>query len=94
MAGNASEFITGLYDSCVFDQLMGDILRPGGIGLTTRLAEIAGIKQNHSILDIGCGKGMTAAFLAREYVLSALTCQIRWFLYARVRPVKRTWLKE
>jgi arsenite methyltransferase len=67
MAGNASEFVTGLYDSCVFDQLMGDILRPGGIGLTARLAEIAGIKQNHSILDIGCGKGMTAAFLAREY---------------------------
>lgn len=67
MAGDANEFITGLNDSCIFDQLMGDILRPGGITLTARLADIAGVKQNHSILDIGCGKGMTAAFLAREY---------------------------
>ena len=67
MADDTGESITGLYDSCVFDQLMGDILRPGGIGLTAKVAEIAGIKKNDTVLDVGCGKGVTAAFLAREY---------------------------
>jgi ubiquinone/menaquinone biosynthesis C-methylase UbiE len=46
---------------------MGEILRPGGIGLTAHLAEIAGVQKHHSILDIGCGKGTTVAYLAREY---------------------------
>ena len=67
MAGDASESIAELSDSCIFDQLMGDILRPGGIALTAKVAEIAGIKKNYSVLDIGCGKGITTAFLAREY---------------------------
>jgi arsenite methyltransferase len=67
MAGDASELITGLHDSCIFDQLMGDILRPGDMALTARLAEIAGIERNHSVLDIGCGKGMTTTFLASKY---------------------------
>jgi arsenite methyltransferase len=72
MAGDASELITGLRDSCVFDQLMGDILRPGGIGITAKLAEIADIKQKHTALDIGCGKGMTAAFLADKYDIDVI----------------------
>ncbi len=56
-----------LYESCVFDQLLGETLRPGGLKLTTRLAEVAGISRNHLILDIACGKGTTAFFLSREY---------------------------
>jgi ubiquinone/menaquinone biosynthesis C-methylase UbiE len=67
MAGDVNESVTVLEDSCIFDQLMGDVLRPGGIRLTAKIAEIAGIKKQYTILDVGCGKGSTAAFLAREY---------------------------
>ncbi|MFC1869749.1 DVU_1556 family methyltransferase [Chloroflexota bacterium] len=56
-----------LYESCVFDRLLGETLRPGGLKLTARLAEVAGISENDTVLDIACGKGTTAFFLAREY---------------------------
>lgn len=56
-----------LYESCVFDQLLGETLRPGGLKLTARLAELAGINQDSTVLDIACGKGTTAFFLAEAY---------------------------
>jgi arsenite methyltransferase len=52
---------------CVFDRLLGETLRPGGLRITSRLAESAGIHQNQHILDCGCGKGATAVFLAEKY---------------------------
>lgn len=63
----AKESAVKLYESCVFDRLLGDTLRPGGLELTARLARIAGIRENHTVLDIACGKGTTALFLAHEY---------------------------
>ena len=56
-----------LYESCVFDQLLGETLRPGGLELTARLAQIADINEDYTVLDMACGKGTTAFFLAREY---------------------------
>jgi arsenite methyltransferase len=56
-----------LYESCAFDQLLGEALRPGGLELTARVAEIGGVTQNHAVLDIACGKGTTAVFLAGKY---------------------------
>jgi len=67
VAEDAKAFTARLYESGVFDQLLGDTLRPGGLELTARVAEVAGIGQNHTVLDIACGKGTTALFLAREY---------------------------
>ena len=67
MIEDAKQSAVELYESCVFDQLLGDTLRPGGLELTAKVAEIAGIGQNHTVLDIACGKGTTAVFLAREY---------------------------
>ncbi|MFC2003204.1 class I SAM-dependent methyltransferase [Chloroflexota bacterium] len=67
MAEDAKRSAVKLYESCVFDQLLGETLRPGGLKLTTRLAEVAGIGANDTVLDIACGKGTTAFFLAREY---------------------------
>ena len=61
------QFTADLYQSCVFDQLKGNILRPGSLELTKRIAEVTGIKQNHIVLDLGCGKGATSLFLAKEY---------------------------
>ncbi len=67
MTEKAKEAAVKLYESCVFDQLLGETLRPGGLKLTTRLAEVADISKNHIVLDIACGKGTTVFFLAREY---------------------------
>jgi len=67
MTEQAKENAVKLYESCVFDQLLGETLRPGGLKLTARLAEVAGIGEDYAVLDIACGKGTTALFLAREY---------------------------
>lgn len=67
MTEAAKESAVKLYESCVFDQVLGETLRPGGLELTARLASTAGIGKNHTVLDIACGKGTTAFLLAREY---------------------------
>jgi SAM-dependent methyltransferase len=67
MIEEAERPAVGLYESCVFDQLLGETLRPGGLGLTARLARVTGIGDGYTVLDTGCGKGTTAFFLAREY---------------------------
>ena len=44
---------------------------PGGFSLTQSILEKETIQPNESVLDIGCGTGQTAAFLARRYL-----CQV------------------
>ena len=39
---------------------------PGGFGLTQSILENMNIQPNESVLDIGCGTGQTAAFLAER----------------------------
>jgi len=67
MTGTVADNAVNIYESCAFDQLLGDTLRPGGLDLTERLAAAAGIGKAMKILDIACGKGTTALFLARKY---------------------------
>ena len=52
---------------CIFDQVLGETLRPGGLEITSKAAEAAGIHQDQLVLDSGCGKGITALFLAEKY---------------------------
>ncbi len=65
--GNTGQFSADICGSCVFSQMLGETLRPGGLDLTVGIAEASGINQNHTILDIGCGKGSTAAYFAKTY---------------------------
>lgn len=39
---------------------------PGGFGLTQSILEDMNVQPNESVLDIGCGTGQTAAFLAER----------------------------
>ncbi|MBI2954258.1 MAG: methyltransferase domain-containing protein [Chloroflexi bacterium] len=66
-AEEAKRSAVALYGSCAFDQLLQNTLRPGGLDLTKRLAAVAGLGRGHLVLDIACGKGTTAFFLAREH---------------------------
>jgi arsenite methyltransferase len=60
-------FTTGLYESGVLDELLGDTLHPGGIELTKRLTEVAKVSRGSTVLDIASGRGSSAAFLSQQY---------------------------
>lgn len=53
--------------NCGVDQVLENTLHPGGLKLTERLAEVSMLKPGCKVLEIGCGKGITAIFLARNY---------------------------
>lgn len=52
---------------CALDQVLEKTLHPGGLKLTARLAEIVAFKPEAKVLEIGCGRGITAIFIARHY---------------------------
>ena len=55
------------YESPEFNQTLDEILHPGGLELTARLAEVAKIKSDSRVLDIASGRGTTACFLSQRY---------------------------
>ena len=44
---------------------LGESLHPGGLNLTTRLANVAGIGSSATVLDVGSGSGASAVHLAK-----------------------------
>jgi len=44
-----------------------EVLHPGGIVKTDEIARICKIEKNKKILDVGCGKGVTACYLSQKY---------------------------
>jgi hypothetical protein len=46
--------------------LLDGIFHPGGLALSKLMADRMGINQDSSVLDIACGDGKTAAYLARS----------------------------
>jgi arsenite methyltransferase len=61
------QFSARTYESPLFNNILGDTLHPGGLKLTARVAELAQIDKGSRVLDIACGKGITACFLAQRY---------------------------
>lgn len=53
--------------NCGLDQVLENTLHPGGLKLTERLAGVSMLKPGSKVLEIGCGKGITAIFLAQNY---------------------------
>ena len=56
-----------VYETNTFNSFLKDILHPGGLELTRRVAEIARIDENSQVLDIACGKGEGCLLIAEEY---------------------------
>lgn len=56
-----------LYESDVTRFLVGDSFHPGGLELTRQLGHMLGLNPASRVLDVACGKGPTAVFLAKEF---------------------------
>jgi arsenite methyltransferase len=56
-----------LYESDLARFLLGDSFHPGGLALTGRLGGMLGLSPASRVLDVACGKGTTAVFLAKEF---------------------------
>jgi arsenite methyltransferase len=56
-----------LYESDLARFLLGDSFHPGGLALTGQLGRMIGLNLSSRVLDVACGKGTTAVFLAKEF---------------------------
>jgi len=56
-----------LYESDLARFLLGDSFHPGGLRLTGQLGRMIGLNPSSRVLDVACGKGTTAVFLAKEF---------------------------
>src|ERR1700739_362343 len=56
-----------LYESDLARFLLGDSFHPGGLALTGQLGRMIGLNPSSRALDVACGKGTTAVFLAKEF---------------------------
>ena len=55
------------YENDAVKLIFGQSLHPGGLDLTRELGERLGIKENDKVLDIACGTGTSAIFLAKNF---------------------------
>ncbi|MBD3406124.1 MAG: methyltransferase domain-containing protein [Candidatus Lokiarchaeota archaeon] len=53
------------YNHPVVKHLLDGVFHPGGVALTKLMAKEMGIDSTSRVLDIACGDGMSAAFLAK-----------------------------
>jgi arsenite methyltransferase len=55
------------YQSDIVRMLLGDVLHPGGLALTSHLGEVIGLDPADRVLDVGCGRGASAVHLAERF---------------------------
>ncbi len=61
------ESVARAYESNKFNLAMDESLHPGGLELTARMAEVAGISPDSRVLDISSGRGTTPRLFARRF---------------------------
>ncbi len=68
-----------------------DTLHPGGLEKTDEMARVCKVGEGKSILDVGCGKGVTTCYLARKYGCRVIGVDVseRMISYARELAEKR-----
>ena len=54
------------YQSDIVRLLLGDVLHPGGLELTGYLGTVVGLRSEDKVLDIACGRGASAVYLAKR----------------------------
>jgi len=63
-------------DSCFLASDSPCSFRPGGLELTKRLLQAVGLDETSRVLDIACGCGTTAVFIAEQYQASVVGIDI------------------
>ena len=56
-----------LYESDLVRFLLGDSFHPGGLQMSGQLGRMVGLNPDSRVLDVACGRGTTAVFLAKEF---------------------------
>lgn len=64
---------------------MNEIIRPGGMEMTGQAIEACQLRDKAKVLDIGCGRGQTAAFLTQKYGLEVTGLDISSSLLTEAR---------
>jgi arsenite methyltransferase len=59
--------VSSVYEAGAFRSLLKDMLHPGGVALTRRIAEIAHPQPGFMVLDIGCGSGVGCFLFCKAY---------------------------
>lgn len=52
------------------------VIHPGGLAATRRLAEVCNLDRQSRVIDIACGKGSSAVYLAKKYGCEVLGVDI------------------
>lgn len=63
---------SNFYENDLTRFLLGDILHPGGLELTDKLATKLRLRQHDQVLDVASGRGTTAIYIARNFDCSVL----------------------
>ena len=68
-----------------------EVLHPGGLEKTDEMARACGIGRDKKVLDVGCGKGVTACYLAQKYACTVVGVDIseRMIRYAEELAERR-----
>ena len=54
----------------------GEMMAPGGLLLAQMMAEKMSLKAGQTVLDLGCGRGQTSAFLASNFGVKAVSVDL------------------
>ncbi len=54
----------------------GEMMAPGGLLLAELMAETLSLKVGQTVLDLGCGRGQTSAFLAARYGVNVVSVDL------------------
>lgn len=65
--GDIKQCCARLYESDLAQVLLGESFHPGGLALTERLGTLLGLDSTSKVLDVACGKGSSAVFLAERF---------------------------
>jgi len=55
------------YESEAIRMLLGESFHPGGLALTYHLGEVLGLNEADHVLDVACGRGVSAVHLAKSF---------------------------